>query len=61
MMRRKVTNGVRLPRVAGKRQRLAAAAAIIDRLARAGAARLPHPILPPERIESGRIGPDVLD
>ena len=31
MMPRKVTYGVRLPRVAGQRKRLAATAAIIDR------------------------------
>src|SRR5689334_7381255 len=44
--------------VAGERERLAAAAAEIHMLPRAGPAGLLHPRVSPERLEAGRLVPD---
>src|SRR5207237_4818396 len=59
MVRRKMADWVGIPRIARQGEGLAAAAAKVDLPARAGTARLAHPLKPPEGVEGRRVRPNV--
>ncbi len=61
MMRTKGADGVHGRRIAGEEKRLASAAAEIQLLSRAGAARFRHPIIAAEAFEGSGVMPYPLE
>src|SRR5207244_1696525 len=55
------THRIGIRRIAGQGKRLAATSSKVDRLSRATAARLQHPVVAAVRLKGRRLGPDPTE